>query len=236
MLLGENKKMYKLLSDFFNENLSLFQIQSGIMTDVDKYDLFLQVNQLIDIPFKKYIQFLNSFSEIDRSIASADIIQFSNFQDVTVNLSKTLVLAGNSGFTFEEVGSYLLRNVESKNNKGSNTKYGENHLKAGKILGLSNNRNHKWYLTKFGYIFGELTIDQQEKMLSRLALKTKLISSVVYDALRKDVYINDYISILSDSTKVRRRSNIKKLFFLIRNNNEYSIDYIIDSINGGGYI
>lgn len=228
--------MNEFLLSFFKSELHLFDIQKGAMDDVRKYQVFDSVNQLINIPLKKYIQMLNSFSNVDRSINPADIIQFSKFEDATVNLSKTLVLAGNSGFTWEEVGCYLLRNVESKNNKGSNTKYGENHLKTGKILGLSSSEGSKWYLTKLGYVFNELTVEQQDKLLTRLSLKTKLVSAAVYDSMRKDISIVEYIDVLSESTQIRRRSNIKKLFSLLKDNDEYSVDYIFDSINGGGFV
>lgn len=228
--------MDEFLSSFFNGELYFFDIQEGIMNDATKYQVFDLVNRLINIPLKKFIQMLNSFSNVDRLIKPVDIIQYSKFDDATVNLSKTLVLAGNNGFTLEEVGCYLLRNVESKNNKGSNTKYGENHLKTGMLLGLSMNVDSKWYLTKLGYIFNELTIEQQDKLLTRLSLKTKLVSVVVYDSMRKDISVVEYIDVLSESTQIRRRSNIRKLFSLLKDNAEYSVDYIFDSINGGGFV
>lgn len=228
--------MNEFLLGFFKSELHLFDIQKGVMNDVRKYQVLDLVNQLINIPLKKYIQMLNSFSNVDKSIYPADIIQFSKFEDATVNLSKTLVLAGNSGFTWEEVGCYLLRKVESKNSKGANIKYGANHLKTGMILGLSSNEGSKWYLTKLGYVFNELTVEQQDKLLTRLSLKTKLVSAVVYDSMRKDVSVVKYINVLSESTQIRRRSNIKKLFSLLKDNVEYSVDYIFDSINGGGFV
>lgn len=228
--------MNNIICDFFNNNLDIFLPQQGVINELDRYHTLEIIKELNNIPYKKYIQTLNYISNFDKNIQPKDVIQFSNFDHATIELSRTLILAGNDGYNFQEVGCFLLRNVESKNNKVANTKYGENHLKTGMMLGLVSNVNNKWFLTKLGFVFNDLSTLEQEKLICRLCLKTKLVRTIIYDSMRDDVNIDDYLTTLSDSTKVRRRPNVKKIFRLVKDNNEYQMDYIFDSINGGDFV
>lgn len=69
--------------------------------------------------------------------------------------------------------------------------------------------------TVFGECFAFLERDQQIKLLKVLGLRDPVIKNLIANSKKGIVYYMDECNCLSESTRIRRRSNVKKLFELI---------------------
>lgn len=218
-----------ILKDFFDNESYLYEKVEGELELSEEIKIYDDVLKLLRTDYRHYIQYVNILTTDD--ISYSDVFQFSNFDDTNINLVKTLKLAGNSGFSFEEVGFYLLRNKKSVNTKGANIKYGENHSNTARLLGLTKYIGKKVYLTNVGYVFDKLTEGQQKKLLSRLAIRSRLVSSILHEAMRKDVDIDKKLGFLAETTFNRRRNNVRKIFDCVKNNGEVETSLLFSAIH-----
>ncbi|MEG0408401.1 MAG: hypothetical protein RR623_05955 [Bacilli bacterium] len=145
-------------------------------------------------------------------ITSVDVIQFSNFKIGTEELTHLLSYE-KKGLTFNELG-YLLIDASSD---GAAEKYGENHAKVAKELNLVSFSKEKPYIvhnTRLGDLFPYLNDDKQNKLISILSLRDPLIMTIIAKAKHGKVEYCNEVECLADSTKLRRKSNVKYLIDL----------------------
>lgn len=144
---------------------------------------------------------------------SSRIIQFSNFENGTYNIVRILY-GNNEGLSYPEIGRILVGSEELN----AATKYGENHSKLARDFDLVSITDHKPTIVKntcFGECFVFLEKSEQTKILKVLALRDPVIKNLIAKAKHGIVYYMDECNCLSESTRIRRRSNVKKLFELI---------------------
>ena len=70
-------------------------------------------------------------------------------------------------------------------------------------------------ITNFGKYFAFFDEKEKLKLLKILGLRDPLIQNLIIKAKQGIVYYTDECNCLSESTKIRRRSNVKKLLGLI---------------------
>ena len=167
------------------------------------------VERLIQVPVEKYVDYIVEKQEKEQ-ILSKDVFQFSSFDDATVRICEKLKEIDNPGVKFLEAGKLLLDDGKERKD-GAYVKYGENHLKASQMLGLSFELCGTYYLSGIGYIFEMMTADEQQDMLVRLILRSKLVERLIQASQNGKVDLRSFLYMLSDTTYIRRSSNIKRV-------------------------
>jgi len=172
------------------------------------------------------IKLSNNFYQ---EINTANIPQFSNFDNASINLTKTLIDCGDFGPDFVKLGKYLT-------DKGKNTvayrKYGENHSKLSCLLGLSlldlSKRPNRVYLTHLGSSLSKLDIEKQKEITIKLCIQIPIISISLKEAQENKIYIRKkMLQYLSETTVNRRISNVMYIFDKI---NKYSKENFVSEI------
>lgn len=171
---------------------------------------------------KKVIEFLVNYDKskildlIDRQhqklLQPSDVAQFSNFEKSTDELTHILVYEEN-GLTFEDLG-YLLIKAPTKM---AATKYGENQSKTAKIFELvsfSTSRPIEVTNTILGNEFPYLDDETKIRLLSILVLRDPVVIHFICEAKYKVINYKEILNCLSNSTRERRKSNIKRLIEL----------------------
>ena len=140
---------------------------------------------------------------------SWNIPQFSSFNNGTIFLIKKLRMGGNYGPTFKEIGEQFLGQGKKK---GAYVKYGENHAKLGQLYDLvyiKKDGVSRVYLSTLGKMLESLEINEQKKLLSKFSFKIPIIQQCVkYDILNPDEVMELLMKYLSESTALRRKSNV----------------------------
>lgn len=168
---------------------------------------------------KKIIEFLLAYNKqriIDminddhiKLMMPYDIAQFSNFEKSTNEITHILKYEPN-GLTFEELG-YLLN---SSSNKLAATKYGENQSKTARIFSFVTFTNSKPTIVKntsLGNEFPLLNKEDQDRLISILSLRDPMIKCFIASAKTKNVKYEDIICCLSETTTIRRKTNVHTL-------------------------
>ena len=135
----------------------------------------------------------------------------------------------NPGLNFQEIGR-LLQDDGIERKVGAYVKYGENHTKTAQTLGLAFELCNTYYLSGVGYIFIELNEEDREKLLTRMILRSKLFTRMMQASVNGKVNMREFLYMLSDSTYVRRRSNVKKMMGYLIQSDEYDFTEFIDII------
>lgn len=146
-------------------------------------------------------------------LTPAMVIQFSSFENGTTKLVE-LLYNKEEGISYPEIGRALAGSEELN----AATKYGENHSKLAREFDLVSITDHKpsiVKITNFGKYFAFFDEIEQRKLLKILGFRDPLIQNLIIKAKQGIVYYTDECDCLSDSTKIRRRSNVKKLLGVI---------------------
>lgn len=191
--------------------------------NVDNY-----VRELLSIPISDYLLWIES-NFLSNTISAKDAVQFSDFTDGTINIVNVMIEAGDTGFTFEEIGE-LLQNDGVKRTSVANTKYGENHSKIARYLGLVIGRDRYSYVSGVGYSFRTLTDEEQKQLLIRMFMRTPLFRFVYMLKNNDWICMRELFDMLSDSTYTRRKPNIKFVFSLLENNKDCEVDDFLNKI------
>jgi len=168
------------------------------------------VRSIIEIDIRSYFNWLDdnfSMTMIDVQ----DAVQYSSFEDVVYNVSKKIIIAGDSGLSYLQIGK-ILQDDGKVRKDGAYTKYGENHAKTASYLGYLFPLKKTYYVSAIGYIIDELGLKDQSKLYARLFVRTNLFKTVYYLAKSGEVNLRNIFDMLSEKTYIRRRSNIKMLF------------------------
>lgn len=205
------------ISDFFskqfeNESTNILLNNKNYFSESAVEDY---VSQMTNYSLQDYIQYLVEHP-ISDEITSRDITQLSSIEDCTINFCSVVKEIGNPGMSLIEIATALHADNDYKDNTVALTKYGENHAKTALQLGLAINKNELWYLTAIGYVFGKLNARIQNKYLSLIQLRDSFYSRVIVSLINHDTNLKDFMTILSESTQMRRASScLRVLSFFI---------------------
>ncbi|MCQ2218753.1 MAG: hypothetical protein MJZ33_09805 [Paludibacteraceae bacterium] len=162
----------------------------------------------------------NDFKTYD--IESKDIPQFSDFDDCYHSVIDKLVCLNIDGITYEKMG-FLLRKPNTTRTPIADHKYGENHSKVAAAMGLcSFDKKHLLRPTAFGKCFQSLDSKDKLNLRSKLCLYIPLLQNIFVQGNTDDI-MDKYLNILSESTQMRRRSNIKTLRTIISDSVDYGL-------------
>lgn len=159
-------------------------------------------------------------------IQSKDIVQFSNFDNCTEELT-TILSCELEGLTFEELGKRL----QGSSSKGAATKYGENQAKTAKIFSLVRFVDAKPTVvinTELGNVFAGLQNDVKQKLLEILCLRDPVVKFLIARAKIGIVKYNEVTYSISDETAKRRKSNVSYLVRLALGDNKLIENIIYD--------
>ena len=156
-------------------------------------------------------------------LRKCDVPQFSSIEDCFRQVPNLIVNSGLDGISFERMG-YLLRSERRK--PGADKKYGENHMKTAALMGLCTinkvGATYQAYETSLTKSFNDLTDETKLKVEPKLCLRIPFIQNYFFMGGNDNV-LNDLLSILSESTQIRRRSNCNTQIEKVK----YAIDYDI---------
>lgn len=213
--------MSLILDKFF-----LRSFESYLNSQMLNYNFLFPVQQvkeyvveLCSISIKDYLIYIENFSKVS-SLSSRDVFQFSNLEDATRNLCKLVKRKGDPGLKHVAIGKILLDDGKIRND-GAYIKYGENHAKFAEDLGLMYSLESVFFLSCLGYILDELEEELCKKLLTRLVLRLRLVQKLYLDSLKGIVDLRDCLSVLSESTYIRRSSNVKTVLKCLINSEEY---------------
>lgn len=199
------------------------------------YNFNFPVNNIISYIDNISEQPIENFLEViilcnnDISILPKDVFQFSNLYNATLRICSLLKTNGDPGVTYVKAGQLLLNDGKQRN-KAALTKYGENHLKTAESLGLLQELTHMYFLSCLGFIINELSEEKINKLLVRLLLRNKFIIQLYRASQNGMVNMRQFLYMLSNSTYIRRSSNIKSVLKILSTSNEYDFSAFITNI------
>lgn len=221
----------KHLTDFFERKYELSLEKSILEKNFDdhKQEMLAYIETLNNIAIKDYMEYIKTCCKC-QPIMAADVFQFSDFDDATINVCRCICKAGNCGVKFIEVANLLLTdNIPRKD--GALSKYGENHIKTAEAMGLAfRNGTKTYYLSAWGCVFDELSNDAQEKILLRLIIRNKLITQLFLAANQGEFDLEAFLYDLSKSTYLRRRTNINRILEWLNSSQEYDFSHLSHNI------
>lgn len=186
------------------------------------------VRGIIQIPIGQLLSQLEQLENED-GISPKDVYQFSDLDNATFRLCRLLKEANNPGVTSLNAGELLLNDGKSRK-PGALIKYGENHVKTAEAVGLVYEMAHVYFLSCIGYVTDLLATDEQERLLLRLILRNKLVSTLLSASHNGIINMRQFLYMLSDSTYTRRRSNIKTILRVLEQSSEYDFSTFLSSI------
>lgn len=187
------------------------------------------VNNLLSIPLSEYVGYLCDNYNVSY-LEAKDILQFSNFEDFSTKICKVIKENGDKGFSVLDIGKFL-ENDGIVRKDGAYLKYGENHAKAAREIGLLFSLSNKYFLSCVGYIFNDLEEKIRNRLLIRLFLRNKLIRRIIY-RWKSDGSVDYYneVGFLSLTTQKRRKPNIKAIIEFLSKSSEYNFVELLNNI------
>lgn len=221
----------KQLKSFFkyeHEENTKNYILSGNIVDIDNLsDNY--VNELVNIPLDCFVDYIMHNCKREPIMAS-DVFQFSDINDATINVCNAICTHENTGLCFQEIGRMLLDDGVPRSQTAFN-KYGENHIKTAEVLGLAfKTGKRQYYLSSTGVAFCKLPENVREKLLVRLILRNKLIVQLVLVAANGPFELDAFLYDLSESTYLRRRTNIKYVISILLASPEFDFSFLANNI------
>lgn len=152
-------------------------------------------------------------AEVDKK----DISQFSDFKDAYYKVPYLLHNCGMTNVDYSQMG-YMLR--EQKRKDIADKKYGENHIKTAAQLGLCKFEKCRANSNALGNLFIALTEADRTNILPKLCLYMPYIQNYFMSGATDEVR-DEILSILSETTQNRRRSNVNTIIQTIKDSIEY---------------
>ena len=178
----------------------------------------------------EYVHHMEYIKSIKRQpIDPSDVFQFSSFENATDNLCSIIVCTENAGLNSVEIGK-LLMNDGVPRTETAFRKYGENHIKVAEAIGLAFKDNASYYLSPIGCVYDKLSDTEKSKLLTRLLLRSKLISQLLSTALKGPFSMESFLYDLAESTYRRRRYNVRFVIEKLNDAEEYSFAPITSNI------
>ena len=202
------------VEDFFskkfeNESNEILLEQRWLFSEKAVEDYVIQLS---DIKLLDYLSFFDS-NPHSNNYSSRDITQLSSIYDCTFGMCKALK-GIDYGLSFAGIAEKLHDGQYYKYNSGALTKYGENQVKTASQLGLTFCQKELWYLSAIGNIFLNLSDEIQNKYFSISLIRDPFYGELLSSLCKQVVKLEDYMQILSESTRKRRRSSCIKLINL----------------------
>ena len=223
---NKNIEKKELLKLYFSKELDLqcLEYSDSECTAVSKENICKWfINTLLDTNINELLRII-SINEKFEEILPYNIPQFSNIKDI-IEACKICCKLGEK-VSFNDMGYYL--NGIDRNDVAAK-KYGENHSKCAALLDLCviSSLNSTYFVKNsiLGKEFNRLNEEDQKDLLKKLVLRIPVISTIIIDAHKHQIRLNDYLSILSPSTVKRRRSNVFEL-----------IKLALEDLDNGNYI
>lgn len=178
------------------------------------YDVVMgYIRRVIDTPISEFVEFLRNNISISY-LDYADIVQFSSIRDASFGICDKLRNTSDEGYSFIEIGKMLLCDETAKK-EGAYRKYGENHAKTAREFGLVQLLYSKTYMASLGMVYPDLAEKDQLKLLRRLILRNRYFSLIIKLSKDSTIRLDSQMNFLSESTKVRRLSNVKKCWDIL---------------------
>ena len=186
------------------------------------------VRQILCVPIEQFIQ-RDIEMETTEAIMPKDVFQFSTLEAGTDHICRVLNEAGNPGVTFIQAGRLLLNDGTVRKDVAY-IKYGENHLKTAEALGLLYELTHTYFVSCIGMVYFNLTEEERFNLNVRLFLRNKFIARLLKASSKSKVDARQFLYMLSDSTYIRRKSNIKCILRYLQTSSEYDFSDIVNNI------
>lgn len=223
--------MESILDIFFTK---IFE--NSVNSQMLNYDFVFPIQQV-----KEYVEKINSTPVIDYlsyieqnsmvcSLSSRDVFQFSNIEDSTRNLCKLVRAENDPGLKHIAVGKILLNDGKLRNDVAY-TKYGENHAKFAEDLGIMHSLESVFFLSCLGQILNDLDEVSFKKLLTRLILRLRIVQKLYLDSLKGKVNLRECLSVLSETTFIRRSSNVKTILKLLAESSEYDFHDFVAKVD-----
>ena len=170
------------------------------------------LHEISRIEVDELLQIIDS-TPIQSCLTPDEIPQFGKIETVW-EVPRVLVETGMGQLNYAQVGFYLKNNESST--REANYKFGENHGKCAGMLGLVNYHSDSIFLSSISCAVKSIA-SQEEKimLLSKLCFRIKSIALILKNARNGIVNGFDHLSLLSESTKIRRGASLKSIFKLL---------------------
>lgn len=220
--------MDNIVEEFFDR-----KFEDKINKDILYYtfprdEVNVYVESIINEPLDRYLTYIKEIQKKE-IIKSEDVFQFSRIEDATDTFCEKVKNINNPGLTHLEVGK-LLQDDGKERKDAAYVKYGENHSKFAKELGLAFELCNTYYLSGVGYIYTELGEEYKEKLLVRLMIRSTLIRRLYQASQNGTVNLREFLYMLADSTYLRRKSNIKKVMGYIETSSEMDFSSFVELV------
>lgn len=176
--------------------------------DEDDNTLAAAFSLLDSIPIETFLDIikLEAFNIV---IIPSMVPCFSSFENGAHRLNELLEFEP-SGLTFANAGFQLI----GATTDAAQVKYGETHAKLARMMNLvhiSDGKPAVIQSTPWGSYLVRFEIEQKSDVLKKLLLRDMCIHSIIHSALNGFTRYADKVSMLSKSTAIRRRTNVKWL-------------------------
>lgn len=198
----------KLISLFYAHLLHVEDVCSNPEAESDgMLNLSISIlNELKALSVQEIIEILkNDYEEF--KISTSEIPQFSSFEDVVFRVPYLTIASRETNIPFIQMG-YMLLTIPKKD--GAYFKYGENQAKTAALIGLCAVRKGKINPSYLGIAYTRLTKDEQKDIVPKLLLFMPIIQNFFVMGMNVE-QLREYFSLLSESTQIRRWSNVKTL-------------------------
>lgn len=186
------------------------------------------VRKILDIPVELLVHHAIN-TDTAEAITPKDVFQFSTLEAGTLFVCNALTTANNPGVTFVQAGKLMLNDGKPRKDTAY-IKYGENHLKTAEGLGLLYELTRTYFVSCVGVIYLALNEDDQKKLIVRLLLRNKFISRLMKAAACGKLNARQFLYMLSDTTYIRRKSNLKTILRYLASSSEYDFAALIENI------
>lgn len=144
-------------------------------------------------------------------IEQADIPQFSDF-NLAVFRTPYLAYASNCyNIPYKDMGYMLLQGARKDM---AYQKYGENQSKTAAMLGLCNIMRGKVNVSYMGVYFCNLSEEDQKLLLPKFLVYVPIVQNYLL-AGRNEKLLEEYLSLLADTTRKRRIGNLNTMIQLV---------------------
>ncbi len=131
--------------------------------------------------------------------------------------------------SFSQLGFELKKDPNS--NRSANYKFGENHGKAAAFLGLAVCEGDHVFRSALSYAFSLIHDEETKKnILMKLCFRVPSVQLLLNQAKTQKVNGYDHLSLLSETTQIRRSSSIRTLLKQLRTLNDDGLKSRLDNI------
>ena len=201
--------------EYINQFLSKTENSLKVFNTGTTDELVYVCKFLLELPINNFIYCINENIECTTDA----IIQYSNLEHAIVDVPRVLKFQ-NGPLTFSELGKIIIKAKED----GACKKYGENHAKVAYEMSMVNFERKSSIVVannSFGNFSVGLSNNDRIELVKRLALRNEFIQKLIYLAKNGLVnYMDIACEILSESTAIRRKPNVRQLVNLILKDTE----------------